>query len=122
MSGPVLLPHSVAHLDLFSHGPDRMCAFQDKSQSHPRADVTGLGPSWELPLSLLLSQTQITMAVGSLGCQMRHEDGGTSGLAAAWPSHLGWHCQTLQLPLAGFRPRSSFHVAVVWWSLGAQGL
>lgn len=55
---------------------DRMYTSQDKSQSHPRPDVPGLGPFWELPLGLPLSQSQIIKSVDPLAliCHMRRED------------------------------------------------
>lgn len=61
-----------------------MYTSQDKSQSHPRPDVTGLGPFWELPLGLPLSQSQIIKSVDPLAliCQMRCEDLRVSRLAA----------------------------------------
>ena len=67
-----------------------MGASQDKSQSHPRPDVTGLGPFWELPLSRPLSQSQMIKSVDSWTLQMRQEDLGASRLAADWPPRLGW--------------------------------
>lgn len=72
MSGPVPMSHGSP--DLFSCGPDKMGASQDKSQGYLRPDVTGLGPFWELPLSRPLSQSQIIKSADSLALQMRQED------------------------------------------------
>lgn len=93
VSGPVPMSHCSP--DLFSCGPDKMCASQDKSQSHPRPDVTGLGPFWELPPSRPLSQSQIIKSADALTLQMRQEDLRASRLAADWPPCLGWRCQIL---------------------------
>lgn len=127
--GQVLSSCPTVSSRLLSPPPPAGCARLRTRVKAITGFVPGWGPFWELPLSLPLSQSQISKAVGSLTLRRDAERPRGFQAGSRRASSLGEQCGTLGLwevhELLKLQPSelsSSLQVSVFWWGLGAQGL